>query len=427
MFDDADLVADAESRIGMILCGKYRLDSILGVGGMATVYAATHRNNAELAIKILHHALDEDPVVRERFLREAYVANRVKHRNVVKIVDDDVAEDGSAFLVMDRIKGASVEDLRDPLTGRVGLHAGVAIVEQLLDVLAAAHAQGIVHRDVKPANLFVTTDGELKVLDFGIARMREALATDLSLTGAATVVGTPSYMAPEQASPGMADVDARTDVWAAGATLFTLISGRPVHEGETAQGVMLRAAVDSSRPLATVAPRVPRAIAEVVDCALAFNMSRRWGSAEAMRTALLAAYRFHYRRSPSWTSLLALLDRRDIAPASTERVVRPESRSVIETRPTDPAPPMPPRDSGTLRSRTSIPTATDFVPSVTAPRKGTWVGGMKVGWLLGALVAIGAASTIGQRLAMVEELQGSQVAPPVADEPYRDASTLRDQ
>ncbi len=195
MQEDWSVASEAEEQLGTVLCGKYRLDSILGVGGMATVYAATHRNQAELAIKVLHDELGLDPAVRTRFLREAYAANSVKHRSVVKIVDDDVAEDGSAFLVMERLEGAAVEDLRVRRGGTLNLHLAVGVIEQLLDVLAAAHGQGIVHRDVKPGNLFVTHHGELKVLDFGIARIRETLANGLSLTGAGAIIGTPAYVA----------------------------------------------------------------------------------------------------------------------------------------------------------------------------------------------------------------------------------------
>jgi serine/threonine-protein kinase len=313
MVDDRDALADAQVRIGTILCGKYRLDAVIGVGGMATVYAATHRNRAELAIKILHHDLASEPGVRTRFLLEACSANSVKHQGVVKVVDDDVAEDGSAFLVMDRLKGSTAEELRERRGGKLGLHAAVAIVDQLLEVLAAAHAEGIVHRDVKPANLFVTTHGEVKVLDFGIARTREALPNDLCVTGAATIMGTPTYMAPEQALPGMTEIDERTDLWAAGATLFALVSGHTVHEGETAGDVVFKAATEPGRSLASVAPATPCAIAEVVDCALSFEKSARWGSADEMRTALRAAYRLHFGRAPSRTSLAVLRD-----PAASE-------------------------------------------------------------------------------------------------------------
>jgi hypothetical protein len=369
---DPDFLSEAGTRVGATLCGKYRLDSILGVGGMATVYAATHRNRAELAVKVLHRELASDPSVRARFLREAYAVNSIKHRGVVKIVDDDIAEDGSAFLVMDRLEGETAEGLRDRNDGRVPLEAAVSIGEQLLDALRAAHAEGVVHRDVKPANLFVTNDGDVRVLDFGIARTREALASGLSLTGAVTIMGTPTYMAPEQALPGMTEIDERTDVWAAGATLFALLSGRPVHEAGSVGDLLARAAMNPAPSLASIMPRAPRAIVEVVDLALAFEKAGRWASAEDMRTALLAAHRFHFGRGPSRASLARL-----VGPPS--RGAAPVDRAHAHTVPSFPggiaqtgdhgarpahggsSAPAPGREQGlsSRGSRTSIPIAFD--------------------------------------------------------------------
>src|SRR5450631_3091958 len=134
---------------------------------MAVVYRATHRNRAEFAIKMLHGELSMREDIRARFLREGYAANSVKHPGAVRVVDDDVAEDGAAFLVMDLLEGATVEELWERADRHLPVPVAAAIVHQLLDVLTAAHEAGIVHRDIKPANLFVTTDGTVKVLDFG--------------------------------------------------------------------------------------------------------------------------------------------------------------------------------------------------------------------------------------------------------------------
>jgi serine/threonine protein kinase len=386
MVDDRDSRSDAQIRIGTILRGKYRIDGVIGVGGMATVYAATHRNRAELAIKILHSDLASEPGVRKRFLLEACSANSVKHPGVVKVVDDDVAEDGSAFLVMDRLKGSTTEELRARRGGKLGLHAAVAVADQLLEVLTAAHAEGIVHRDVKPANLFITGDGDVKVLDFGIARSREALPNDLCLTGAATIMGTPTYMAPEQALPGMTEIDERTDLWAAGATLFTLISGHTVHEGETTGEIVFKAATEPGRSLASVAPATPRAIAEVVDCALAFEKSARWASAHEMRSALRAAYRLHFGRAPSRTSLEALRDPPASGVDSEDTLFAPSLpgriRCVGRVRGVSigPAP-----SHGDMRpSRTSIPVAADVRPTLLTRRLRA-----RPAWVLGTVTALG--------------------------------------
>src|SRR3954466_1181620 len=151
-----EAVARAQTRVGIVLKDKWRLDSLLGVGGMAAVYAATHRNQKRVAVKVLLPELSNDEDVRERFLREGYAANTIGHPGAVSVLDDDVTEDGSAFLVMELLDGASLEDLSQ--RGLLPFPALCAVALDLLQVLQAAHANGIVHRDIKPANLFVTLE-----------------------------------------------------------------------------------------------------------------------------------------------------------------------------------------------------------------------------------------------------------------------------
>jgi serine/threonine-protein kinase len=289
MSEDEDIRGDAERRIGTVLRDKYRLDRVLGIGGMAVVYAATHRNRKSLAIKMLHAELSVRRDLRARFLREGYVANTVNHPGVVAVLDDDVDETGSAFLVMEFLEGASVDVLCARAGGQLPLPGALAVTHGLLDVLDAAHAKGIVHRDVKPANLFVTKDGQVKVLDFGIARLREA-APGLKSTGAGAVLGTPGFMPPEQAIAQGHEVDARSDLWSAGATLFTMISGRYVHPGDTGREILIRSATQPARSLSEVAPETPVAIVELVAKALEFEKAQRWESAAAMRAAVARAH-----------------------------------------------------------------------------------------------------------------------------------------
>jgi eukaryotic-like serine/threonine-protein kinase len=279
----------ARQRLGSTLNGKYRLDALIGVGGMAVVYRATHRNRAQLAVKMLLPDLSHNPSVRARFLREGYAANSVQHPGAVLVTDDDVTEDGVAFLVMELLEGASVEELWHRFSLKMPLEVAVDIVRQLLEVLSAAHAAGIVHRDIKPANLFVTREGALKVLDFGIARVLEAQG-DSGATGAGGPMGTPTFMAPEQALARSAEIGPCTDVWAAGATLFTLLSGKTVHSAPTATETLVHAATRAAAPLRDVSPDMPEAIARVVDRALAFDRNDRWPSARAMADALSEAW-----------------------------------------------------------------------------------------------------------------------------------------
>ncbi|MGO8999976.1 MAG: protein kinase domain-containing protein [Polyangiaceae bacterium] len=287
---DDELKKLAESRLGRVLKGKYRLDRVLGIGGMAVVYAATHRNKKRVAIKMLHPELSIRENIRTRFLREGYVANSVDHPGAVAVHDDDVAEDGSAFVVMELLDGAPVDQVaveQGNSGRRVPLALVVSIGDALLDVLVAAHAKGIVHRDIKPANLFLTNDGRLEVLDFGIARLHDETSTGATQTGA--MMGTPAYMAPEQALAESSKVDGQTDLWAVGATLFVLLTGELVHEGENASQLLVGAATKRARSISSVAPEVPKAIAAVIDKALAFQKAERWASAKEMREALAKA------------------------------------------------------------------------------------------------------------------------------------------
>jgi eukaryotic-like serine/threonine-protein kinase len=186
---DAELKRIAEARLGIVLRGKYRLDRVLGIGGMATVYAATHRNKKHVAIKMLHPELSNRENIRTRFLREGYVANSVDHLGAVSVLDDDVAEDGSAFLVMELLHGSAIDELA-AREGRLSVALVLSIADALLAVLEAAHDKGIIHRDLKPANLFLTNDGRLQVLDFGIARLHDETTGEATAAGA--MLGTPS-------------------------------------------------------------------------------------------------------------------------------------------------------------------------------------------------------------------------------------------
>jgi serine/threonine-protein kinase len=268
---------------GAVLSGKYRIDSVLGEGGMAVVYAVTHlRNTARLAVKVLHEGSVLKGHIRARFVREGKVANSVNHPGAVQMIDDGVAEDGSPYLVMEHLNGVSVDDLA---SRAIPLSAALNITYQVLDVLRAAHENGIIHRDIKPANLFVLKNGRVKVLDFGISRLHDgAEPFDSQATG--SVMGTPFFMAPEQARADASEVDTRTDLFAVGATLFTLISGQYVHTGDDSRQVMIQAATQQARSLDAVAPGTPRAVVELVAKAVAYDSAARWESAEAMQEAV---------------------------------------------------------------------------------------------------------------------------------------------
>jgi eukaryotic-like serine/threonine-protein kinase len=283
--DDA-LIARCGARVGDTLRGKWRLDKLLGVGGMAAVYAASHRNGARAAIKLLHPEMAMQTEARERFAREAYIANTVGHHGSVAVLDDDVDEDGAAFLVMELLEGESAGERAEKNGGRLSFADVLWLASETLAVLEHAHEKGIVHRDVKPDNLFITTDGKLKVLDFGIARLEEVSGPGRKRTRTGFLLGTPGYMAPEQAAGRPNEVDARTDLWAVGATMFNLLTGLSVHEGETYSLQLIHAATRPARSLARVWPEAPLPLVQVVDRALAFDSSKRYPDARTMRKDL---------------------------------------------------------------------------------------------------------------------------------------------
>lgn len=283
------LIVRARNRVGQVVKGKWHLDVLLGVGGMAVVYAATHRNGSRAALKMLHPELSLDVDVRSRFLREGYLANAVGHDGAVRVIDDDTAEDGSLFLVTELLDGETLEERRVRFGGRLSEDEVLSLAEQLLDVLAAAHAKGIIHRDIKPENVFLTRAGVVKVLDFGIARLRE-LSTASTATRSGAPMGTPAYMPPEQARGLWDQVDARSDLWSVGATMFHLLSGKMVHEGRTPNEVLLEAMTKPAPSVITVAPKVTPAVSRLVDKALAFERENRWLDAVRMQEALRRAY-----------------------------------------------------------------------------------------------------------------------------------------
>ncbi len=302
--------------MGAVLAGKYRIDGVLGVGGMAVVYRATHRNLKQFAIKLLHPELAVSQDILRRFLREGYAANSLGHRGTVAVLDDNVTDDGAPFLVMELLEGIELGQLCAAQGGRLAPRAVLAIGHQLLDVLAAAHAKGVVHRDIKPSNLFITGEGDLKVLDFGIARVRDALTAGAQATRTGAVLGTPAFMAPEQAMARASEIDGQTDIWSAGATLFTCLSGHYVHEGENASQQMILAATVPARSLAARMPEVPQALAAIVDRALKFDKAARWPDAAAMRDAIASAHAALFGEAISRAPLATLVGERQAGQAS---------------------------------------------------------------------------------------------------------------
>jgi serine/threonine protein kinase len=281
------LTTHARNRLGRVLRGKWTLDRIIGVGGMAAVYEATHRNGSKVAIKMLHPTLMYDTNFAHRLIQEGYVANKLNHPAAVKVMDDDADEtDGAVFLVMELLDGVTLSQARRKRKKFPPVEA-CRMLEPVLECLGNAHALGIIHRDIKPENLFLTKDGAVRVLDFGIARVSDS--SNVSATRTGMVVGSPAYMSPEQALGKMNSVGPQTDVYAVGATLFALIAGATPHAGESTQEMIVMVATQSARPINSVAPDVPAPIARVIDRALAYDRDKRFPDARVMLEEMRAA------------------------------------------------------------------------------------------------------------------------------------------
>jgi len=326
MADGAD--PQAQTRVGSVLNEKWTLEHLIGSGGMGAVYAARHRNGARAAVKILHQELARIPEVRERFLREGYAANRVEHRGVVQVLDDDIVKDGqdegSAYLVMELLEGESLQDrvVRAPKLGEREL---LEVMDAVLDVLGAAHQHGVIHRDLKPENIFLAKDPErdgvrVKVLDFGLARISEAS----TVTSAGMAVGTPSFMSPEQAAGRSEEIDGRTDIFALGATLFRIVTGRRIHDADNmVQLVVLMATVPAPR-LRSITPDVSESFAHLIDRALAFDRNDRYPDAAAMQADVRAAIEMA-TRSPAPSLQVIPFSARNVRIASLSEVASPDA------------------------------------------------------------------------------------------------------
>jgi serine/threonine protein kinase len=287
---DQEINREAAERVGTVLNEKWTLERLIGVGGMASVYAARHRNGARAAVKLLHPEFSRHAEVRERFQREGYAANKVGHSGVVRVLDDDVIAAGpfagSAYLVMELLEGESMQDRleRGP---PIGEREFLEIAESVLEVLQVAHEQGVVHRDVKPENLFFAREGgetdatktHVKVLDFGLARLREGQA----ITTYGLALGTPSFMSPEQAAGRLEEIDGRTDLFALAATGFRIRTGKRIHEADGPVELVTKMAHLPAPRIRTVAPDVSGPFARVIDRGLAFKRDDRYESAAAMR------------------------------------------------------------------------------------------------------------------------------------------------
>jgi serine/threonine protein kinase len=286
---------------GELLAGKYRVERILGVGGMGVVVAARHLDLDErVAVKFLlpHVPAHGEPVA--RFLREARAAIKIRSEHVVRIFDVGRLDNGAPYIVMEYLEGCDLSQLVTK-GGTLAADLAVTYVLHACEAIAAAHSLGVIHRDLKPANLFLTTspDGTpcVKVLDFGISKINEAVGArsgsaggaereaESGLTSTTTIMGTPCFMSPEQLR-STRDVDERTDIWSLGAILYALLAGSPPYDGESNADVSAKIIRDDPPPLRSIRPDVPEGVEAVVHRCLEKNPDKRFADVLELAKAL---------------------------------------------------------------------------------------------------------------------------------------------
>ena len=362
---------------GDILAGKYRVDRVLGAGGMGVVVAAHHlKLDERVAIKfLLPDALGNSDAV-ARFEREARAAVKIKSEHVARVIDVGTLENGAPYIVMEYLEGGDLAAWLQT-KGALPIEQAVEFVLQACEAVADAHALGIVHRDLKPANLFCIrrSDGllSIKVLDFGISKMTNMAVSgpDVGMTKTAVSMGSPLYMSPEQMR-STRDVDARADIWAIGIILYELLLAKAPFHGETMPELVLRIATEAPESLRGQRPDVPPALEAVVFRCLEKDRTKRYRNVAELAWALVE---FGPRR----------------ARASAERASRILQTSGVSASPVD----LPTIQTSMSASVASAPGATDGAWGQTRSRTG-W-GGRKLSVGLVAMCLVGAAAFVWVR------------------------------
>ena len=268
-----------DGQTGRVLAGRYRIEEELGRGGMARVYKATDTVlGRPVAVKILASQYANDANFVTRFRREAQAAARLNHRNLVGVYDTG-SDDGTHFIVMEYVDAKTLADFLSG-GGRIMSGRAIELAEAVCDALAVAHAQGVIHRDIKPANIMVTRHGEVKVTDFGIARV----TSNETVAQTAAVLGTASYLSPEQAQGQ--PVDARSDIYSLGCVLYEMVTGRPPFTADSAVAVASRHVLETPTPPSQINPDVSPELEAVILRALSKNPENRYQSAEEMKADL---------------------------------------------------------------------------------------------------------------------------------------------
>jgi len=277
---------------GTLLEGKYRIERLLGAGGMGSVWVAEHTMlHRPVAVKVLDSsATTRDATAVQRFLREAQTAARLRSDHIVDVLDVGRFDDGTPFLIMELLEGETLS-ARIKKEGRLQQGQAALLVDHLLSGLTAAHAAGVIHRDIKPDNCFITKKNggdHLKLLDFGISKVAPnspEAAREMRMTRTGVVMGTPYYMAPEQAR-GSKDIDHRCDLYAVGAILYECVTGRVPFEAESVNELLFKIVLEPLVPPRSMAPELDPAFEALILCAMGREADARYQTAQQFRDAL---------------------------------------------------------------------------------------------------------------------------------------------
>ncbi|HKQ07977.1 MAG TPA: serine/threonine-protein kinase [Blastocatellia bacterium] len=279
--ETVDLAAnDGMALVGRTLEDKYRLEALLGSGGMCYVYRATHMQmGKQVAVKILKPPLAADTALSQRFEQEARAASRIHHPNAINVMDYGIGEGNTPFIVMEYVNGITLGELIRQ-QGALSLDRASNILRQICGALDAAHAVGVIHRDIKPDNIIIGDYGNsdwVEVVDFGVAKIREDLNRRVALTGDNVLVGTPRYMSPEQCEEH--PVDARSDIYSLGVVLYEMLAGSTPFKWDSSTRLLVAHVTEPPEPLRAQRPDIPAAVEAVVMQALEKDPDRRPQSA----------------------------------------------------------------------------------------------------------------------------------------------------
>jgi serine/threonine-protein kinase len=284
---------ERDVQVGQLIAGKYRVQQLLGRGGMGVVMAALHEQlNQRVALKFLTDDAYQQPEAVTRFLREARSAVQIQSEHVARVMDVGTLESGAPYIVMEYLRGLDLKEV-STRRGPLPISEAVDFVLQACDAVAEAHSLGIVHRDLKPSNLFLTErpDGSalVKVLDFGISKALHGgsggQTSQQQMTASAAIMGSPQYMSPEQIRSSK-NVDARADVWALGTILHELVAGTPAYVADTVPGLLAMIVADLPPPLTSVRPDAPTDLEATILRCLQKDRERRFANVAELAHAL---------------------------------------------------------------------------------------------------------------------------------------------